>query len=270
MILDFRLWRLFVEHDLNPAEYDALFDKELEMLLPRISNPTERNRLQGMLGNGWANYIGAALRNAGFRDQGRIQEGIHDITVKLLVSPGGLFRNYDEARHGPFDLRFKRSVANAIKNIVEKERNRRRFFPSVPIDQEWQPGTVTDLPDTRSSGQEDDKLVDDFRRLVGNRLGQLGLAVLDARLSGQETRSLAERPDLGRPGTYAIKKTGSGRSSRWPSSTPGRLATRPSSEMLKGRWEESRPQWKNAGWRWQSDNRRNDGEEEREEGEKTF
>jgi len=209
MILDFRLWRLFVEHDLNPAEYDALFDRELEMLLPRISNPTERNRLQGMLGNGWANYIGAALRNAGFRDQGRIQEGIHDITVKLLVSPGGLFRNYDEARHGPFDLRFKRSTANAIKNIAEKERNRRRFIPTVPITpigQEFRPGCATDVPDFRSSGQEDDKLIQDFRRLVRNRLGELAIAVLDARLNGQETKTLAERPDLGSPGTYAIKK----------------------------------------------------------------
>ena len=32
-MVDFRLWLLLVEHDLNPADYDALFDKELEQLL---------------------------------------------------------------------------------------------------------------------------------------------------------------------------------------------------------------------------------------------
>jgi len=206
MIVDFRLWLLFVEHDLNPAQYDALFNKELEMLLPRISNPTERNRLQGMLGIGWANYIGASLRNAGFRDQASIQEKIHDITVKLLVSPGGLFRNYDEARHGPFDLRWKRSVANAVKNIAEKERNRRRLVPTVPIDQEFRPGGVTDLPNRASAAQGDDKLVQDFRRLVRSRLGELGIAVLDARLAGQETKGLVGREDLGSPGRSVIKR----------------------------------------------------------------
>jgi hypothetical protein len=200
MIVDFRLWLLFVEHDLNPAQYNALFDKELEMLLPRISNPTERNRLQGMLGNGWTNYIAASLRHAGFYDQASIQEKIHDITVKLLVSPSGLFRNYDETRHGPFDLRWKRSVANAIKNMTEKERNRRRFIPSVSIHQKF---GVTDLPGRMS---EDDQMIQDFRHLVQNRLGQLGVAVLDARLADEETKSLVGRPDLGSPNLYAIKQ----------------------------------------------------------------
>lgn len=203
--MNFGLWLLFEEYGLNPAQYNALFDRELEMLLPRISNPTERNRLQGMLGNSWANYIGASLRNAGFWDQGDLQEKIHDVAVKLLVSPGGLFRNYDEARHGPFDLRWKRSVSNAIKNILEKERNRRRLIPTVPIDQEFRPGGVTDLPDRASVAQEDD-MIQEFRRLVWNRLGELGIAVLDARLAGQETKSLVGRPDLGNPGRSVIKR----------------------------------------------------------------
>ena len=48
-MVDFRLWLLLVEHDLNPADYDALFDKELEQLLPRIRDSAEQARLRGLI-----------------------------------------------------------------------------------------------------------------------------------------------------------------------------------------------------------------------------
>ncbi len=201
MVVDFRLWLLIVEHDINPAEYDALFDKELTRLLPRISDPAEQARLHGMIGTRWTNYIAASLRNAGFRDQASLQEKIHDVIVGLLVSPGGLFRNYDETRHGPFDLRWKRSVANAVKNAAEKERNRRRFLPTASLGQE----RGDDLPG-RPSAENDEQVIDDFRRLVRNRLGNLGIAVLDARLAGQETKRLVGREDLGTPGRFVSKR----------------------------------------------------------------
>jgi hypothetical protein len=98
-------------------------------------------------------------------------------------------------------LRFKRAVANAIKNMVAKERNRRRLAPTIPIGQE----RGDDLPD-RASAENDEKVIVDFRRLVRNRLGELGIAVLDARLAGQETKGLVGRADLGSPGRFAIKR----------------------------------------------------------------
>jgi hypothetical protein len=201
MILSFGLWLLFAEHDLNPVEYNALFDKELERLLPRISDPNERNRLQGMLGSSWVGYIAAALRNAGYRDQASLQEKIHDVVVKLLVSPGGLFRNYKETQHGPFDLRWKRSVGNAVKNVAQKEANRRRLIPTITIDKEFK----QDLP-SRLPRETDEQVVEDFRQLVWSRLGQLGLAILDARMASLETKSLAGRGDLGNPSHFAVKR----------------------------------------------------------------
>ena len=97
-------------------------------------------------------------------------------------------------------------MANAVKNMVENDRNRRRFLPSVGIGQEFRSGgvDVDDVPD-RTSAEEDDQLVDDFRRLVQDRLSQLGIAVLDARLAGQETKSLVGREDLGLPGRLQVK-----------------------------------------------------------------
>ncbi len=149
----------------------------------------------------WVGYVAKSLRNAGYRDQREVQERTHDIVVKMLT--GGLFRDYDERRHGPFDLRFKRAVANAVKNSVEKDRNRRRFLPSVSIDQERD----DDLPDRDASdGQDDEQVIDDFRRLVSQRLGFLGCAVLDARMDGEEMKSLVGREDLGSPGRFVIKR----------------------------------------------------------------
>lgn len=106
---------------------------------------------------------------------------------------------------GPMDLRFKRSVANAVRNLVEKERNHRRLLPTISIGREFEPGGVTDLP-ARSSPSQDEKVIDDFRRLVRQRLGDLGAAVLDVRLAGGETKSLVGSPSLGNPGRWTVKR----------------------------------------------------------------
>jgi hypothetical protein len=105
------------------------------------------------------------------------------------------------------ELRFKCAVKNAIRNIAQKERNRRRNIPSVPIAQEFVPGSVTaeELP-AKSAPDDDSKVVEDFRELVLRRLGGLGLAVLDVRLEGGETKSLVGSPALGSPGKWVIKK----------------------------------------------------------------
>ena len=187
----------------NPAQYNQLFDGELQKL--SVSSPEHSAAVQRMRGFNWVGYIATSVRNAGYRDQREVQERTHDVVVKLIT--GGLLTNYDEARHGPLDLRFKRAVANAIKNMAEKDRNRRGFIPAVPIDQEFRPGGVTDLPDRASVGhQDDERLIDDFRRLVQSRLGELGLAVLDSRLAGEETKGLVGREDLGSPGRWVVKR----------------------------------------------------------------
>jgi hypothetical protein len=189
-----RLWLIETYFSFDPAQYNQLFDDELKKL--SVSSPEHRAAVERMRGFNWVAYIAKSLRNAGYRDQREVQERTHDIVVKMLV--GGLFTKYDERRHGSLDLRFKRSVANAIKNMVELKRNRRRFIPTISTDQD-----VAALP---QAGDDDEGLIDDFRRLVRNRLGELGIAVLDARLQGQEVKTLVGREDLGRPGRFVIKR----------------------------------------------------------------
>ena len=190
-------------YSFDAQQYNQLFDQELAKLMGRVASPDHRAALERMRGFGWVGYIAQCVRNAGWYDQREVQERTHDIIVKLLM--GGLFRGFDERTAGPIDLRFKRSVANAIKNIAEKERNRRRLLPTVSLGNEWRPD-AEDVPDRASAAQGDDTLVRDFRRLVQTRLGEVGLAVLDARLVGQETKGLVGREDLGSPGIYTIKK----------------------------------------------------------------
>jgi hypothetical protein len=158
-----------------------------------------------MRGFNWVGYIARCVWNAGYHDQRQVQERTHDIVVKLVM--GTLFRAFDERTSGPMDLRFKRSVANAVKNLVEKERNRRRLIPTVPIGQQFQPGAIAaaELPG-RPSSDHDERVIEEFRRLLQKRLGDLAVAVFELRIAGGETKSLVGSPTLGFPGSYVIKR----------------------------------------------------------------
>ena len=206
MILNFLQWVLLREN-FDPAAYDDLFNKEVDAVLPTLRNTDDRKRLAAMRGRSWTNYIAACLRNAGFREQGDIEERIHDVVVRLLVSPGGLFRGYDERRHGPLDLRFKRSVANAVKNVVEKENNRKKYLPSVPLQTEFIPGGVRaeDLP-ARPEQDHDGTIIEKFKPFLQTRHGDLAVAIFNARLEGRQMKDLVGLPELDRPGRYVVKR----------------------------------------------------------------
>jgi hypothetical protein len=186
----------------DPEQYNALFDSEVEKVIARVKEPQSLKSLRGF---DWLSYIAASVWHAGYRDQRERDEKTHEIVVKLLL--GTLFRGYDQRVHGPMELRFKCAVANAIRNLVAKEKTRRRYVPTVPIAQEFTPGSITadDLP-AKPAPDDHEKVIENFKELVLKRLGGLGLAVLDVRLSGEETKSLVGSPALGSPGRWVIKK----------------------------------------------------------------
>ena len=196
MILNFHLW-LLLRENFDPAAYDDLFNRELAAVLPMVRSDDDRQRLAS-LRSGWTNYIAACLRNAGFREQGDLEERIHDVVVKLLVSPGRLFRGYDAGQHGPLDLRFKRSVSNAVKNVVEKEKNRKRFLPPAPLHADSIPA--------RPEQEHDGTIIEKFRNLLQTRLGDLAVAIFNARLEGRQTKDLVGLPELDRPSRHVVKR----------------------------------------------------------------
>ncbi len=200
----FRLWLVETFFTLDAAKYNQLFDDAAATT--SVSSPENRQALEGMRGFNWVGYIAKCLRNAGYRDQREVAERTHDIAVKFLT--GGLFRDYDEAKHGPIPKRWAAACRHAVINMIEKDWNRGRNIPTVPIGQEFTPGGVgvDELPDRDAAhDQDDDRVIEDFRQLVRSRLGHLGIAVMDARLSGQETKTLIGREDLGSPGGFQIK-----------------------------------------------------------------
>ena len=193
-------------YGLDPGEYNRLFDDELEKLARRVSDPAHRQAIGRMRGVNWIGYIAASVRAAGFHDQREIQERTHDIAVKLLT--GSLFRGFDERTSGPIDLRFKASVTNAVRNLGAKERNRRRLIPTVPIQHDFEPGGVMpdDLPSRWSPIQGDEQIIEDFRRLVRQRLGDMAVAILDVRLAEHETKSLIGTSAIGYADKNVVKR----------------------------------------------------------------
>ncbi|MHB8974898.1 MAG: hypothetical protein ACYC4N_31095 [Pirellulaceae bacterium] len=189
----------------DQAAYNRLFETQLEELLARITDPAHRAALESMRTFNWVGYISSAIRKD-FKDQREALERTHDVVTKLLT--GTLFRGFDETKSGPMPQRFRTAVTNAVKNLRSKEFNRRKYLPSVPITNEFQPGSVADdeLVTRRTWRGEDREVVQHFRRLVKDRLGELALAVLDARLAGQETQSLVGAEELGRPDKNRLKK----------------------------------------------------------------
>lgn len=144
----------------------------------------------------WVGYIAASARNAGFREYRQRQEATADVASKLLT--GTLFRGFDERTSGHFDLRFRVSCANALRNIIEKIRNRRRNLPTA--------STVEYEPAAPSPVHDDEKVIEDFRQLLRSRLGDLALAVFNLRMNGGETKSLIGSPAVGSPSGYVIKR----------------------------------------------------------------
>jgi len=193
-MLTFWQW-IILREEFNPNEYNALFDSQLADLLPRLRQPEHARK---MLGFGWIQYATATIRNVGFSGAD-LEEKAHEIAAKLLTSPGGLFLDYDEGRHGPIEARFKTAVKNSIRNFMAMRQTRRRHFAATELPNE--------LPDQSTPPIiADMDLIDRFRQIVKRQLGDLALAVLDWRLQGLPTNDLYDNPEFGSPGTHQIKR----------------------------------------------------------------
>jgi hypothetical protein len=180
----------------NPQDYNAVFDGELVKLIRRLPEGESRQQAMQMRTFDFAGYLQRSLLRAGYKSDD-IQEYFHQIVIKLLVEPGRLFRGWEPQRHGPLDRRFRRSVWNAIRNAQEKNRNRRKWMTAVD------PSVMA----VQYAGRAIyNNIIGDFRRLVLSRLGRLALAILDARLAGEELKGLVGNAELGSPSGYQLKR----------------------------------------------------------------
>jgi len=177
----------------SPQQYNVVFRRELEELLERIDDEEARQQILALQGFDWAGYILNSLKRAGIRDDDAQQEDFQTIVVRLLIS-SKLF-HWNPAEHGPLALRFKASVWNSIRNIVEKRRNRRKWMQNAD------PLAIAERTPERPS--QSHEIIDVFRRLVKKRLGNLAATILDQRLSGKETKELV---GIGTASAFYVKR----------------------------------------------------------------
>jgi len=180
---------------LDSSTYDHLFVTELLRVAMQCNDPRVRKEVEELNRFRFTNYIRGAVRNSGFSDPRELDERTHDVVSKLLL---GSLLKYNPTVHGPFVARFKTAVANAVRNQVAKTRNHRRYFSTGP-------NLTDEVPARPMAGNED--TIKKFRNVVKERLGTLGLALLDLRLSGHaDTKSLIGSPEHGSPSAYRIKQ----------------------------------------------------------------
>ena len=182
----------------QPQSYNAVFNAELGKLLARIRDPDARHQIESLRDFDFGNYIARSLVRAGFRHDD-VQEAFHSIVMKLLLSPGKLFKGWNPERHGPLERRFRAATWNAIRNIVEKQQNYRRWMVAAD------PTIMAERNPARQ--HHSTGLLDEFRKLVAEKLGNLALAILDQRLEERQTKDLIGSPELGSPSIYIIKRT---------------------------------------------------------------
>ena len=119
------------------------------------------------------------------------------LVIKLLVWSRGSCLGWEPQRHGPLERRFRRSVWNAIRNIAEKTRNRRRWMTAVD------PNVMAGQFPGRAPYSD---LIDQFRQLVGQRLGKLALEILDQKLAGEDANKMVGKAEFGTPSAFYIRR----------------------------------------------------------------
>ncbi len=187
---------LEVSDEFPRAAVNDLFNKQIDQLRHGLPDDLRRE-LEQAKGFDIVGYVAKSVKNAGFQ-HANVDPLTQDVIVRLLVDPGKLVTGWQ----GPpttFMPRVKRSIKNAILNLVDKRQRRRRWVRPVAPDQ-------IDIA-MHSSPESDDEIIERFRQDVQEQLGDLALAVLDARLDGVDVKSLVGRADLFTPSSYQIKKS---------------------------------------------------------------
>ncbi|MBD3671950.1 MAG: hypothetical protein HUJ26_00365 [Planctomycetaceae bacterium] len=188
-----RLWE--VSGEFPRGELNALMNAQVEKLIARTDAPETKKELQQAQEMDWIGYVDAAARRLGVKEHD-LDNVVHDIIVRLLVSPGTLFSGWSGQ---PIMARFKLSVRNALLNHRAARMTRRKRIPAVSMHGGGE--AAMDVPVRQSQSET---LIQAFREFLLEKHGQAALDVFDERLAGGETKSLIGQPGL--ETSYKIKK----------------------------------------------------------------
>jgi len=188
-----RLWE--VSGEFPRGELNALMNAQIEKLIAQTNDQEIVRDLRLAQDMDKIGYIDRAARNSGVKNHD-LDHVVHDIIVRLLVSPGTLFSGW---KGQSFVGRFKLSIRNALLNHRAARMTRRKRIPAVSMHGGGE--AAMDLP---APQRQSDTLIQAFREFLLEKHGQAALDVFDERLAGGETKSLVGRPGL--ETSYKIKK----------------------------------------------------------------
>ncbi len=120
-------------------------------------------------------YADSSVRRSGVDEADR-DEVVHDLLVRLLVTPGSLFKKWD--RKSPMSARLKVAIRNSIFTLAKKRQRRARRYQELP-------DTVASRPCADNIG-----LINAFRDALQRQHGDSHLRVLDVRLAGNDIKGL--------------------------------------------------------------------------------
>ena len=134
-------------------------------------------------------YVDSSVRRSGVDEADR-DEVVHDLLVRLLVSPGSLFKKWD--RKSPMSARLKVAIRNSIFSLAKKRQRRARRFQ--------------ELPDIIASPpcMDDVGTINAFRDALRSQYGEDHVRVLDTRLAGNDIKGLIGSPGI--PTSYRLKQ----------------------------------------------------------------
>lgn len=202
----FNLWLLTESGRFDREGFNALFDRQLDQLLPHVTDARRRVALERMKGSNWIGYILTAVRNAGVRGDREQEEAAHDVAVHLLVSPGRLFAGYDPDHSGPMAARFALAVRNAVLNL-RRSRRRNRDDRAVGIGPGEGEIAADKIPDRRAAAGHDDEIMRAFLEFVRRDVGEVAARMLSLKVAEElSQRELVRRPEFAGLGEWGVRK----------------------------------------------------------------
>lgn len=198
--MEFKTWLLLIESGrFDRAAFNDVFRRQLDALLPRVTDDRRRASLERVRDVDFVGYILASLRNAGLGDDRDREEAAHDVVVQLLVRPGQLFAGYDPDRSGPMQARFALSVRNAVLNVLRSRRRREPLNRAVG-------GTgVEAVPDRRRV--EDGDVLIAFMRYLKAEVGDDAVKLLTVKMEDDlSQRDVIRHPAFKEMGEWRVRR----------------------------------------------------------------
>jgi hypothetical protein len=176
--------------DFLPREaMNSLFTRQIDEILPRITDSRLKTDLLAFREMDFVGYLDRALKNADIPDAD-LDQGVHDLVVYLLITPGSLFQKWN--RQYEISFRFKKAVRNYTITTAKKYRRRRLLAGELPSDLQA-PRPVCS-----------NNLICDFRSLLELKHGSAAARVFDWRLEDRDIKPLIGTEGI--PTSYALKQ----------------------------------------------------------------